>query len=178
MQEFVDGDRTHNFKMLEKHEKENDESIKENEENTKENEECNNLQDKCTTTVHVILGLQEELEDYRHSIVELKQCIITRKHEIEQLIGELEVYNTRKANLKIEYERYALKKQGSVWMFIVISLFVSRYLLINAGLFLVSFFAEFVFLLNWRSLYVRNVPYSKPVGIGMILFLFIMIIVI
>ncbi len=134
------------------------------------------MKQECESLTTTIMDLQEELEAYRHQIVELKNLITKRKAEIVENSEFLEVFNTKKANLRGEFERYQARRQGGAWIFMMTFLAISSHLLFNGGLYLIAVITELVFLLNWRSLYVRNVPYAKPIGIlamFFILFLFL-----
>ena len=94
--------------------------------------------------------------------------IIRVKRDIQELERELIAYNTRKANLWAEYERYRMRNMPSIWFFLVICLSVGEYMTLNAGLIWWAVICRIVFLFNWRNLYVKEIPYSRTVGLAVL----------
>lgn len=170
----VDGDKTHQSELVKSLAEDVEEHAqKQQDVINKKNHAA--LQAECNELVQMIMALQEESEEYRHQIAAFNEIIKRRKNEIVKSSSWIEVYNTKKANLKFEFERFSARKQGGLWMVIILSLWIARYLLINGGLYFVAFFVEYVFLLNLRSLYVKNVPYAKGLGVLTIMFIILLL---
>lgn len=115
--------------------------------------------------INTLLGNMENQHDLEQSKKLIDEAIVATRREIQQLEQELVSCNTRKANLVAEYERSQARRMSGLWYFIILSLLVGEYMTINGGLLGWAIVCRYAFLINWRSLYVKQVPYARVVGL-------------
>lgn len=110
------------------------------------------------------LSPEEELEKLNLGKKHIEKMILTCQSEIKDLTIQHNIFHTKKSNLLFELERIYAKKQSLLWWFIIVS---SALLILHSyshKVYVFCFVNAYAFLVNWKALYVKEVPYAKTVA--------------
>lgn len=108
--------------------------------------------------------VEDKLDELNLGKKQLKHMIDKTKEEVRDLTVQFQVYNTKRSNLLLTFERIHARKQDAFWWIIIVSapLMVLHSYAHEVPLF--CLFNGYAFLVNWKALYQKEVPWAKLIA--------------
>lgn len=97
----------------------------------------------------------------------LDHVLKEKKAQIRNLQEQIDIFNTRKANLsfQLERERAQVQKHNFFWWILLLSLELLKFTASGARQFMIVIMCEYAFLALWRGFYVKYTKHAVPVAI-------------
>jgi len=124
----------------------------------------------------ILLRYEEELSNFQiaqdsmKKLKHQKQAELRQDQEIvRQMQEQINIYNTRKANLKFTHERQMAIEMTKWWYFTLIPLYLFMLHFYHKGIYTLMLLNTAGFLAHWRMLYVLRADYTPVFGMGILL---------
>lgn len=114
-------------------------------------------------------SLKDKLDALNVGKKQLQKMVIEVKEEVRELTVQFQIYNTKRSNLVLTFERIRAQKQDAFWWIIIVS---APLMVLHSYAHEVPFFCllnGYAFLVNWKALYQKELPWAKLIAFLIIL---------
>jgi len=111
-----------------------------------------------------VASAEEELERLRLNRDNVQAMLDKVKEEVRELTVTFQIYESKRSNLVFTFEKIWSRKKSVFWWLIIVS---APLLMLHSYAHEVPVFCflnAYAFLVNWKSLYQREVPWAQVIA--------------
>lgn len=109
-------------------------------------------------------NIVDELEKLNLGKAHIQKMLNTAREDVKELTVQYNVFHHRAHNLRSDFERIYSRKQTLIWWLVLVCSFLLLLHTYTHQAYVFCLLNGYAFLINWKSLYVKEIPWAKFVA--------------